>query len=474
MTSWTFVDVAAVRIQSYLGRTTDLKGRRGASAWLSHASHRAVLPAWVATAVADAGLPVTVEVNREAGEADGLIPLRIPAEPAEAAEAVARAVIAALRQRLPGIWLEARWATGDSYLEAYRIMHKTGTGGRLDAFPPLPDLPMLVTCERCRVDPAVAAIDLHEKRDVPVCADCEARYTDRYRRPGLWRGDVPVSAESDLLDALSLTPRQVVQEFDELAELGETTGNRNHLATIHIDGNGLGALFDQIARHGSGDLKARVSERVSAATRAALADATAAVLDDTPGRVPVIPHLVGGDDVLVTVVADRAWRFTTTYLREFANRMRTIDGLAEHLGDGQPVTASAGLVFTHVRSPFRRAVELAGEALRKAKKDHKGREAAVAWLDVTRDGEQPPPHRAAWTSGALADLAPALTTLAEVAPAGRAVLERLIDPARPALSAARLREHARRLDRDDVLDPFLTHGGPAAVADALSLVRWWR
>ena len=50
----------------------------------------------------------------------------------------------------------------------------------------------------------------------------------------------------------------------------------------------------------------------------------------------------------------------------------------------------------------------------------------------------------------------------------------LPDPDRPALSAARLREQARRLDWGDVLDPFLTHGGPAAVADALSLVRWWR
>ncbi|MEO3747196.1 hypothetical protein [Plantactinospora sp. B5E13] len=473
MTGWMFVDVAAVRIQSYLGRTPDLKGRRGASAWLSHASHRAELSSWVAAATA--GLPVTVEVNHEAGEADGLIPLRIPAGQGngEVAEAVAGAVISALRQRLPGISLVATWAADDSYLDAYRSMHKTGSGAGLTVFPPVPDMPALVSCQRCRIDPVVATIDIHEVEVVKVCADCEARYTDRYRRPGLWREHVPVSAETDLLHALHRSPGQVVQDFTGLADLGDPAGNRNHLATVHIDGNGLGGLFDRIATTGTGEAKATVSATVSAATREALVEATRAVLGDTR-QVPVIPHLVGGDDVLVSVVADRALRFVTCYLEAFADRMRGIGGLAGNPAGGQPVTASAGVVFAHATFPFRRAVELAGQALKTAKKDHQGRHAAVAWLDVTRDGEQPPPHRTAWTIDTLAGLATALDTLARVPASGRATLERLVDPDRPALSTARLREHARRLDRDDVLDPFLDRGGPGTVADALSLVRWWR
>ncbi|WP_432902529.1 Cas10/Cmr2 second palm domain-containing protein [Micromonospora matsumotoense] len=477
MTGGMFIDIAAVRIGDYLSRTPDLKGRRGASAWLSHASHRAGLPDWLATATAP--LHHRPEVNQEAGEADGLIPLRIPAGPAGdsrsdgGAEDVARTVVDALRRRLPGVWLRANWATADSYLEAYRAMREPGAGAGLEAFPPLPDLPVLATCARCRVDPAVAAIDIHEEGNVPVCADCEARYADRYRRPGLWHEHVPVGAETDLLEALSLTPRQVVQHFTELAALGAEDGCRNHLATVHIDGNGLGALFDHIARYGDRDLKARVSARVSAATRVALVEATRTVLDSSR-TVPVIPHLVGGDDVLVSVVADRAWRFVTTYLEAFADRMRGVDGLAEHLPDGQRVTGSAGMVFAHATFPFRRSAELAEGALKTAKQEHQGRDAAVGWLDVTRDGEQQPRHRATWTTRALADLGPALAALAAVPPSGRAVCARLIDPDRPGLSAARLREQARRLDRGDVLDPFLTHGGPAAVADALSLVRWWR
>ena len=103
----------------------------------------------------------------------------------------------------------------------------------------------------------------------------------------------------------------------------------------------------------------------------------------------------------------------------------------------------------------------------------------MAWLDVTRDGEQPPEYRRPWALAELADSGEALRALRTEDASGRAVLERLIDPAAPTLSDARLRDHARRLDRGTVLDPFLDasggeDGSVTRLADALSLVRWWR
>ncbi len=63
-------------------------------------------------------------------------------------------------------------------------------------------------------------------------------------------------------------------------------------------------------------------------------------------------------------------------------------------------------------------------------------------------------------------------------PSGRAVLERLVDVAQPAVSLARLREHARRLDRSAAIEPFLAGEDPgnvaARMADALAVARWWR
>jgi hypothetical protein len=468
-----YLDVAVVGIQRYLGRTPDLKGRRGASAWLSEATDRDRLRGWVAKqhALADVG----VEVNPEAGEADGVVPLRMPT--GIDARAIAEVVIGEMCDRLPGLELRAVWGTGPFYVEAYRAwMAAPRPDATLVHLPPIGDFPPLESCGQCRVDPALKMTYIHENRRW-LCADCLARYDELYRWPGLGDDAVPVAAERALLDRLGRDRSHAVSDFAQLAALGGEDGNRNHLATVFADGNAIGTLFGQVIADGDPAAKQAVSQAVSQATRDALTAAAAAVLaGDQTGKVPVIPHVVGGDDLLVSVVADRAWRFVTEYLREFSRRLAGDDRIRLFLDPvGGAPGASAGVVFAHSAFPFPRAVELAEQALRAAKHAHAGRASAVTWLDVTREGEQPPPDRMAWTLDDLDGAAPALADLRAVPPAGRAVLERLIDPEDAELSAARLREHARRLGRDRVLDPFLgADGAPTRLADALALVRWWR
>jgi len=360
----------------------------------------------------------------------------------------------------------------------------------LRILPAASDFPPLESCAECRAGPAVGRIDIHEKKDLGVCLDCLARYQDRYRRPGLAahaRRDalhrLPIyRVEADLARALDASPvDDTARDFTVLAALGGSDTQRNHIATVYADGNSIGAFFDRIAGHGDPDLKQRISAAVSQATRDALREATRAVLGPPgPGRhLPVIPHVVGGDDLIVSVVADRAWPFTITYLEEFGQRLAAIEDVPGGLLGPVPPTASAGVVFTHAKFPFRRAAELAAGRLRDAKRQFCGATPAVAWLDVTRDGEQPPAGRRAWTLDELNNRAGALQALrAEVDPSGRAVMERLVDPTRPEISVARLTEHGRRMDRAAVLDPFLLDGDPssaaARMAEALSAVRWWR
>ncbi len=471
----TYLDISVEGIQRYLGRTPDLKGRRGASAWLSEATDRKRLADWLVTTP---GLgDHNVQVNHEAGEADGKVPLKLPTT-VDARE-VARMVLADLRTRLPAARMRAVWSDGASYVEAYQGQSSAPDSSMLTYRPAPGDFPPLETCGRCRIDPAVTdPVRFQDEEPKRLCADCHARYVECYRLPGLREGAVPVGAERRLLEALELDHSHVVQTFDDLAGLGEPDGNRNHLATVAADGNGIGALFGQVAKLEDATAKAEVSAAVSAATRQALQAATRAVSDGpgTAPAMPVIPHVVGGDDLLVSVVADRAWLFVTTYLDEFGRRLGAVPALAPHLRDGgPPPSTSAGIVFAHATFPFRQAVELSEKLLRKAKDDHLGDTAAVSWVDVTKEGHQVPPHRAAWTAQELSDQAEALRVLRTVAPAGLAVMERLIDLEDPALTAALLRDHARRLGRADVLEPFM-HGsrGLAGVADALSLVRWWR
>lgn len=489
---WTYVDVAAARIQHYISRTPRLKGQRGASAWLS----KVTSPQSVRQLL-DTPATVGVEVNPEAGEADGVISVRFPEGPDPVP--VARTLAASVRAALPAIELDAVWGTGPSYLEAYRDQIKARRAGQPGALPPLAwlpppsEFPPLVTCAECRAGPAVDKIDIHEDQNVAVCLDCRARYQDRYRKPGLARharrgergdenGDgLPVyREEAALARALGRDPvAGTVQDFSELARLAAEDANRNHVATIYADGNMIGAFFDRVIAHRDPDLKARISAAVSAATRQALLEATRAVAGPADGtRLPVIPHIVGGDDLVVSVTADRAWLFAVTYLGEFRRRLASVDGVPDGLLAPVAPSASAGLVLAHAKFPFRRAAELAGEQLRAAKREFRGEEPAVAWLDVTRDGERSPVGQRPWTLADLTGLSDAVRALREqVPPSGRATVGRLIDAARPEVSVARVREHARRLEREAVLMPFLSSGDPAEdaarLAGALALARWW-
>jgi hypothetical protein len=312
--TWTYLDIGAVRIQRYLSRTPRLKGVRGASGWLSWFTDRDELKKLVERLALDG-----VEVNLSAGDADGIVPLRLPPAPDAEVEKVARLVMSEMQAALPGVELTAAWGTGEHYVDIYRDTIKVQHASpRVTSGPAGADFPALESCAECRVDAAMATIDIHEDRSLAVCADCYARYEGLYRRPGLASGVPPYRGENDLLDRIGLSPQDnVVQHFQELARLGDPDGNRNHVATVSIDGNAMGAFFDRVAGSGVVDLKQRVSNAVSEATRASLAAATKHIMESNPKnsvKVPVIPHVLGGDDLLLTVVADQAWRFVVAYL----------------------------------------------------------------------------------------------------------------------------------------------------------------
>jgi hypothetical protein len=469
-----YLDVGVDGIQSYLARTPDLKGRRGASAWLSHATDRDELRRWIASepALSRAG----VAVNDEAGEADGLVPLRMAVTTAPGD--IAELVMTKLRRQLPGIRISANWGSGASYIQAHQAWHATRQQPMLVSLPPVGDFPPLESCVLCRVDPAVGEIELQDEKEKRICADCRQRYVDRYRRPGLESGAVPVGKERWLLDELGLDTHLAVQTFEGLAKLGGPDGNRNHLATVFIDGNAIGALFRRILDGNDPNAKQVASKAVTDATRQALLEATRDVLDNQTKAepLPVVPHVLGGDDLLVSVVADRAWRFVTRYLSAFEQRLGDNHEIGDFLGGDERPTASAGVVFARATFPFRRAVELSETLLKRAKRAHAGQTPAVAWLDVTQDGEHAPPHRSAWTRADLETRAKALRELrVAVPPSARTVLERLIDLKDPALSLARLREQVRRLGREEVLTPWFDWDPTMRrLLDALSLVRWWR
>lgn len=460
-----YLDVGAVRIQHYLARWPSLASRRGASAMLNDAmSGEALAP----------HLKGRAEVNRAAGSVDGVINLVVADR--ESPDALARDLLSWLRSRCPGAEFEASWGRGESYVDAYasELGPRKAAGEILLALPTIAEFPLARTCGLCSVDPAVDRVARPDAKSVWACEDCRARAEAAGRRRARPVGpdespSVGLETERWLLEHFPGV--DAVGDFEQLAALSAGR-KRNHLATVFIDGNAVGQFFEQRLRPVAPGLKDAVSREIVAACRKALVVATTSVYDGGQYLV-VVPHVRGGDDVLVSVPAPLAWRFTCSYLRAFGDHVRSeVEKIAPGLTKFAP-TASAGIVFANASHPFTTCVDVADRLLKLAKSAFVGGRSAVLWVDITQEGEEPPEGRRPWALDDLEAKAAALTDLAELPRSRRSSLGVAAAHPVPSVAAAAVARLAERLDVSQVL-PFLEDGDVGVVRDALALSRWWQ
>ncbi|WP_217130051.1 hypothetical protein [Streptomyces sp. AC558_RSS880] len=482
---YVFVDFGAVRIQSYLSRTPELRGRRAASDALARATSPEAVGRRIGT---------LAKINEDAGDADGVVSLVFAPAEGEDPEVRVRQlqdrVFAHLRKALPGAEFQSAWGTGASYLSAYarEIKPRFDAGEVRYDLPPTAEFPLARPCELCHTDPAIGEEPITGETKL-LCPDCSMRNVARRSSAADDR-----SPEGQLRSSLPVT-HTAPEDFTALARLSGPAKGGNHLATVFIDGNALGQFFTALASDSSvsARAKARVSRAVSDATREALTTATLLLpLTDRLDQVCVVPHVVGGDDVLVSVPADQAWHFVLGFLDEFGALVR--NGVAEVLGDERPVptiTASAGVVFAHASHPFNLVVESAGRRLKEAKNAVRGQAASVQWLDITADGTEAPRHQPLLLSdlrrnGKPTEAAAALSRLAGVPASHRSTLAEAMrqgDWVTAATIAQRVGRHM------DAVRPFLPpldrpagspdgtpgDGPPTGIGlgTALGLARWW-
>jgi hypothetical protein len=464
-----YLDAAVVRIQSYIGRTPELSLRRGASWMITRATGEDAVNAWIGAS----GLRQVVR-NPEAGHADGVVALAVPDG---TAAGHARGLLLHLRRSIPGAELQANWGQAASYLE-FRAGPQPD-GQSLRALPPVADFPLAETCESCRADA--------RSRPGGMCSDCAARDAvagHRRARPGAADQETAgqevdaLGTERLAIDAVSRAAGRelkAVGDMGGLARLGDESGNRNQVATVALDGNGVGGFFAALAKGEDAGIKQRISPEISDATRGALISAAAAITRETDRFLPVIPHVLGGDDVVVSVTADRAWAFTLFFLEGFAAGLRAA---AKRLDLPEPVrqrlpSMSAGVVFCHAKFPYARAVHLAEDALRQAKRDTGGAEPAVGWLDVTADGEAPPAWRITQPLDVLRRRAGDIAALGGISPSGRQALARLLARGTDEEARAAALSWARRNGYVMVAD-LLDADSVTEVRNLVALTRWWR
>ena len=88
--------------------------------------------------------------------------------------------------------------------------------------------------------------------------------------------------------------------------------------------------------------------------------------EDGPGFVPVVPIILGGDDLTAITDANRALAFTAEFLRQYEQQTRASETIRALTGQ-QGLTACAGVAIIGRHYPFHHAYELAEALIGSAK-----------------------------------------------------------------------------------------------------------
>lgn len=226
---------------------------------------------------------------------------------------------------------------------------------------------------------------------LPVVMDCAtsglpaARWDASGRDPGA-RSKVVLDKRAAAQDGLkrildSIDPKyQLPCAPDDLEDLG-----CEWLAVVHADGNGLGAVFVNFDKYVQTDGNAAsVLQRnrayvdrlraFSLALDECTLDAFQAALSQLGAprgkrsensKLPIVPLVLGGDDLTVVCDGQQALKFTIAFLENFTQKTRERHDITRILPNG--VTSSAGVAIIKPHFPFFAAYELAEQLLKSAK-----------------------------------------------------------------------------------------------------------
>lgn len=196
-----------------------------------------------------------------------------------------------------------------------------------------------------------------------------------------WKGN-PISrvnyakreASKAARDRLTEIDNRLLSNIDRLEQLFEAN-RENWLAVIHADGNGLGQIFMRFedCLEGSEDYKQRYRE-FSSSLDECTERAFKSALDVLPRMAedvtPVVPLIIGGDDLTAVCDGQYALEFTRVFLQEFERqtaRNECISSVADKAFGVNRLSACAGIAIVKPHFPFSVAYSLASDLIKNAK-----------------------------------------------------------------------------------------------------------
>ncbi len=145
----------------------------------------------------------------------------------------------------------------------------------------------------------------------------------------------------------------LIEKDEAFKELKYISNDKNKIAVIHIDGNGLGQLIPKLEKECNLTLS-QFSVKLDVATQKAFQDAK-------EGK-KVREIILGGDDVTVICDANDALSFTKEFLENFEK---------ETTKSFMKLTACAGIAYCNDKYPFHYAIDVAETLCGEAKKQSK-------------------------------------------------------------------------------------------------------
>lgn len=143
-------------------------------------------------------------------------------------------------------------------------------------------------------------------------------------------------------------------------------------AVIHADGNRLGELFQTaIDRLDPGGVR-ELGEAVNEVAKESFCDAVAKLAELTRQRdeLPIVPLIIGGDDLTMLVEGEYCLDVVHEYLTAFSQRAAVKKPIVQalHVAGRPPLTVSAGVAIVKPHFPFSVAYRLSQELCQSAKR----------------------------------------------------------------------------------------------------------
>ncbi|EKD07477.1 Cas10/Cmr2 second palm domain-containing protein [Limnospira sp. PMC 1042.18] len=223
---------------------------------------------------------------------------------------------------------------------------------------------------------------------LPIIADCAVSGLPAFKLDKNPENQlIPISKVSDVkreastkaIERLQNLDSRIMRDINKLEKLFERE-ETSWLAIVHADGNGLGQIFLNFEDYIGKDKSNRTyihkyrkfSLELDECTEAAFKQAIE-VLPSKKENLPLVPLIVGGDDLTVVCDGYHALEFTRVFLQEFEKQTQEklqIAEVAQAAFGVNRLSACAGISIVKRHFPFSVAYELA-ESLIKSAKDVK-------------------------------------------------------------------------------------------------------